>query len=97
MRRVSFDNRWLAVSPLELIEAGQQHNPIDKISHIVIIVCFNYKTLADELDAKGVSWPFYANPLGAGGGGQACGYKAGPAYVEQTGSPQRSRQSDLSG
>jgi hypothetical protein len=58
VRRVSFDNRWLAVSPLELIEAGQQHNPIDKISHIVIIVCFNYKTLADELDAKGVTCHF---------------------------------------
>jgi phospholipase C len=45
--------------------------------------CFNYKTLADELDAKGLTWAFYANPLGVGGGGKACGSKAGPAYVER--------------
>lgn len=29
--------------------------------------CFNFKTLADELDAKGYSWRYYAPPVGVGG------------------------------
>lgn len=29
--------------------------------------CFNFQTLADELDARGYSWRYYAPPLGAGG------------------------------
>ncbi len=43
-------------------------------------VCFEYNTLGDELDAKGLSWAFYANPLGVGGPGKYCGTGAGPAY-----------------
>ena len=29
--------------------------------------CFDFKTLADELDAKGYSWRYYAPPSGQGG------------------------------
>ncbi len=29
--------------------------------------CFNFNTLADELDAKGISWRYYAPPSGTGG------------------------------
>jgi len=29
--------------------------------------CFNFQTLADELDAKGLSWRYYAPPSGEGG------------------------------
>src|SRR5205814_2053771 len=29
--------------------------------------CFDFKTLADELDAKGESWRYYAPPSGQGG------------------------------
>ena len=43
-------------------------------------VCFDYKTLGDELDEGGYTWAFYANPLGVGGPGKYCGTKAGPAY-----------------
>lgn len=43
-------------------------------------VCFDYKTLGDELDEKGYTWAFYANPLGVGGPGKYCGTESGPAY-----------------
>jgi phospholipase C len=33
-----------------------------------VVPCFNYTTLGDELDAKGMSWRFYAPKIGAGGG-----------------------------
>ncbi|HEX3671727.1 MAG TPA: alkaline phosphatase family protein, partial [Candidatus Cybelea sp.] len=48
-----------------------------------LIVCFDYNTLGDELDGKGYSWAFYANPLGVGGPGKYCGTKVGPAYGER--------------
>jgi phospholipase C len=41
--------------------------------------CFDYQTLADELDAAGLSWRFYAGAYGArssGDGGEYSGYQA---------------------
>ncbi len=39
-----------------------------------MVVCFDYNTIGDELDAKGLPWSFYAGPLGAKGpGGKECG------------------------
>jgi phospholipase C len=41
-------------------------------------VCFDYKTLGDELDAAKLSWSYYAAPLGVvGPGGTTCGKKGG--------------------
>lgn len=46
-------------------------------------VCFDNKTLADELDAKKLSWAFYAPPLGSvGPGGKACGKGTHGDYLE---------------
>ncbi len=46
-------------------------------------VCFDYTTLADELDAAKLSWHFYAPPLGVRGPhGKACGKGVDPNYVE---------------
>jgi phospholipase C len=51
----------------------------------VVFPCFNYKTLGDELDNAGVSWAFYAAPVGEAGG-QPCGSGAlGPAYNQGNG------------
>jgi phospholipase C len=36
-------------------------------------ICFYYKTVADELDAAGLSWHFYAGALGLHGHGKPCG------------------------
>jgi phospholipase C len=50
-----------------------------------IPVCFDNTTLADELDAKQVSWAFYASPV-QGGTGKSCGDGAGPdTYKESNG------------
>jgi phospholipase C len=41
--------------------------------------CFDYQTLADELDAAGLSWRFYASAYGSvssGAGGEWSGYQA---------------------
>ncbi|MBV9055458.1 MAG: hypothetical protein JO351_02320 [Candidatus Eremiobacteraeota bacterium] len=44
-----------------------------KISHVPkLIPCWDPPTLADELDQKGLSWSFYAQPVKADGG-EACG------------------------
>ncbi|MGA8574436.1 MAG: alkaline phosphatase family protein [Candidatus Cybelea sp.] len=49
-----------------------------------VVDCFDYKTLGDELDAAGLSWAFYANPLGqVGGGGTTCGTGVKRAYGER--------------
>ncbi|MGA8575685.1 MAG: alkaline phosphatase family protein [Candidatus Cybelea sp.] len=39
-----------------------------------MVVCFDYNTLGNELDDKGLPWSFYAGPLGVKGpGGKECG------------------------
>lgn len=48
-------------------------------------VCFNYKTLGDELDGAGLSWAYYASPIGNGGGHPPCGSGLGPAYKDTNG------------
>jgi phospholipase C len=47
--------------------------------------CFNYETLGDELDKKGDTWAFYANPLGPpSNGAKTCGKRLlGDAYAER--------------
>ena len=48
--------------------------------------CFDYATLGDELDAAGISWAYYAAPVGKGG--TPCGQGAhgiGPAYKDTNG------------
>ena len=48
--------------------------------------CFDYTTLGDELDAAGVTWAYYAAPVGKGG--SPCGQGAhgiGPGYVDGNG------------
>jgi|SRR5580700_5469019 phospholipase C len=50
-----------------------------------MVVCFDYKTLGNELDdaSPPLSWSFYAGPLGAKGpGGKACGSGPEPDYRE---------------
>jgi phospholipase C len=45
--------------------------------------CWDSKTLAEELDAKKLSWAFYAGPLGSlGPHGKACGDGAHADYTE---------------
>jgi phospholipase C len=45
--------------------------------------CWDSETLADELDAKNLSWAFYAGPLGeVGPGGKECGSGTQPNYTE---------------
>jgi|HubBroStandDraft_4_1064222.scaffolds.fasta_scaffold00001_377 phospholipase C len=49
-----------------------------------VVDCFDYQTLGDELDAAGLSWAFYANPLGiVGAGGTKCGTGVRKAYGER--------------
>ncbi len=49
-----------------------------------VVDCFDYQTLGDELDAAGLSWAFYANPLGkVGPGGTTCGTGVKHAYAER--------------
>ncbi len=49
-----------------------------------VVDCFDYQTLGDELDAAGLSWAFYASPLGTvGPGGTACGKTSRDAYGER--------------
>ncbi len=54
-------------------------------------ICFDYKTLADELDEKGLSWHFYAGALGVPGpSGKSCGSgkvpdSSGSGYYKETG------------
>jgi phospholipase C len=39
-----------------------------------VVDCFDYNTLGDELDGAGLTWAFYANPLGVvGPHGKTCG------------------------
>ncbi len=44
-----------------------QHQPIKSVR-----TCWDVNTLADELDAKGLSWAYYASPV-SGSGSSACG------------------------
>jgi phospholipase C len=51
-----------------------------------IPVCFNYPTLGDELDAKGLSWAFYAAQLSGTHTGKPCGKSSeNPDYTETNG------------
>ncbi len=34
--------------------------------HNLVYPCFNYRTLADSLDARGLSWKYYGRPYGVG-------------------------------
>ncbi|HET6276670.1 MAG TPA: alkaline phosphatase family protein [Candidatus Cybelea sp.] len=49
-----------------------------------VVDCFDdTRTLGDELDDKGLTWSFYAGPLGTlGPHGKTCGTGAGPDYDE---------------
>jgi len=57
---------------------GCPGGPSDKIATVsqkrkfpngYVVPCWNLLTLGDELDQKGLSWAFYASPVGGGGGG----------------------------
>ncbi len=63
---------------------GPKKNPIHTITETRTLgpelkPCFDYQTLADELDSAGLSWRFYASTFGSGssgGGGEWSSYQA---------------------
>jgi phospholipase C len=60
--------------PDDTVPRVGQNPPRGTPSPKPMVVCFNYNTLGDELDAQKLPWAFYAGPLGTKGpGGKACG------------------------
>jgi phospholipase C len=60
---------------------GCPGGPADRIATInrgrmpgkLIRACFHYTTLGDELDVAGLTWAYYANPIGSSGPWKTCG------------------------
>jgi phospholipase C len=66
---------------------GCPGGPTDKIDELLpnrgikpaaVTPCWTPNTLAKELDAKGISWAYYATPIPGGLGGPSCGSGQGP-------------------
>ena len=70
--------------PLDTVPRVSQNPPRGNPTPKPIRACFDYPTIGDELDAKGLSWAFYAANLGSQGSGNACGGSdtLRPNYVE---------------
>jgi phospholipase C len=69
---------------------GCPGGPTDKIDELMpnrfikanaLTPCWAPNTLGKELDAKHISWAYYATPIPAGLGGQSCGTGQGPDVV----------------
>jgi phospholipase C len=56
--------------------------PVTRVAAGYLTDCFDYKTLADELDNAGHTWSFYANPLGTPVA-KPCGKGAQEGYIER--------------
>jgi len=63
--------------------------------------CFDYQTLGDELDGKGLTWRFYTSQIGGGDGEEWSGYQAvrhiryGPDWAKDIISPQSQFLTDV--
>lgn len=53
---------WGCDIPNQMVQVKQSNGSVSLQE-----ACFNFQTLADELDAKGYSWRYYAPPSGVGG------------------------------
>jgi phospholipase C len=65
--------------------------------------CFSYETLRDRLDAKGLSWRYYAPPVGGGIGGNfwnafdaISAVRYGPEWTNNQASPETKVLTDIS-
>jgi|HubBroStandDraft_5_1064220.scaffolds.fasta_scaffold20453_2 phospholipase C len=69
--------------PHDLVPRVSENPPRGTPTPKPIQDCFDYKTVADELDEKDLTWAFYAANLGQTGSGKECGGSGlAPNYVE---------------
>jgi phospholipase C len=82
--------------PSDTVQTITKHRTVGKSE----VVCFDYQTIADEIDAKGLTWRFYAGAL-TGDGGEWSGYQAirhiryGPDWAKDVISPQTKFLTDI--